>query len=225
MPNDTSTLNGSLQELGETMAVNLVTKGVTNASASDGLTTLAGKILNIQSGTTREYLTSIAPFSYNSSYINVTQSNDYWYFVASQTATGINRAVQIPNIPSVDFDINTIVTLSFTVPVLPTTTGQFGMSLLNASGTTMYNPMYYRKSTYKWGTNTGDVAQQIAVGDVVSFRVTGTSFDILVNNTVVATRTVTSTLVNTGSFKICFYSAGTSYSSYIKDVRYTIEEN
>lgn len=49
MANDTSTLNGSLQQLGETMATNLTTKGVT-ASASDGLTTLAGKILNIPSG-------------------------------------------------------------------------------------------------------------------------------------------------------------------------------
>ena len=47
--NDTSTLNGALQELGETMAANLEAKGVT-ASASDGLTTLAGKILTIPAG-------------------------------------------------------------------------------------------------------------------------------------------------------------------------------
>ena len=45
--NDTSTLNGALAELGETMANNLEAKGVT-ASASDGLTTLANKILTIQ---------------------------------------------------------------------------------------------------------------------------------------------------------------------------------
>lgn len=49
MVNDTLTLNGALQELGETMASNLVTQGV-QASASDGLTTLAGKILDIQTG-------------------------------------------------------------------------------------------------------------------------------------------------------------------------------
>lgn len=50
MANDTTTLNGSLQQLGETMATNLTAKGVT-ANASDGLTTLAGKIANIsQSG-------------------------------------------------------------------------------------------------------------------------------------------------------------------------------
>ena len=49
MTNDVNTLNGALQELGETMASNLQAKGVT-ASASDGLTTLAGKILTIPSG-------------------------------------------------------------------------------------------------------------------------------------------------------------------------------
>ena len=48
MVNDTTTLNGSLAELGETLADNLTTKGVT-ASPNDGLTTLAGKILNISS--------------------------------------------------------------------------------------------------------------------------------------------------------------------------------
>lgn len=49
MTNDTSTLNGALQELGETMAANLTAKGVTS-SASEGLTTLAGKILTIPAG-------------------------------------------------------------------------------------------------------------------------------------------------------------------------------
>lgn len=49
MTNDTTTLNGALQELGETMAANLTQQGVTS-SASEGLTTLAGKILDIQTG-------------------------------------------------------------------------------------------------------------------------------------------------------------------------------
>ena len=48
--NDTTTLNGALSELGETMAANITTKGV-SASASDGLTTLAGKILQISGDT------------------------------------------------------------------------------------------------------------------------------------------------------------------------------
>ena len=50
MVNDTSTLNGALSELGETLATNITTKGV-SASASDGLTTLAGKILQISGDT------------------------------------------------------------------------------------------------------------------------------------------------------------------------------
>ena len=42
-------MNGALQELGETLASNLEAKGV-SASASDGLTTLANKVLDIQTG-------------------------------------------------------------------------------------------------------------------------------------------------------------------------------
>ena len=49
MTNDTNTLDGALIELGETMADNLTAQGVT-ASASDGLTTLSGKILDISGG-------------------------------------------------------------------------------------------------------------------------------------------------------------------------------
>lgn len=49
MVNDTTTLNGSLQQLGETLATNITSKGV-SASADDGLTTLASKILQIQTG-------------------------------------------------------------------------------------------------------------------------------------------------------------------------------
>ena len=49
MVNDITTLNGSLSQLGETLASNITQKGVT-ASASDGLTTLANKVLDIQTG-------------------------------------------------------------------------------------------------------------------------------------------------------------------------------
>ena len=49
MVNDTTTLNGALAELGETLATNISAKGV-SASASDGLTTLAGKINQIYTG-------------------------------------------------------------------------------------------------------------------------------------------------------------------------------
>lgn len=49
MVNDITTLNGSLMELGETLATNITAKGV-SASASDGLTTLANKVLQISGG-------------------------------------------------------------------------------------------------------------------------------------------------------------------------------
>lgn len=48
MTNDISTLNGALNELGETLADNLSQMGVDDAVASDGLTTLANKILDIE---------------------------------------------------------------------------------------------------------------------------------------------------------------------------------
>ena len=50
MVNDITTLNGSLMELGETLATNITAKGV-SASASDGLTTLANKVLQISGDT------------------------------------------------------------------------------------------------------------------------------------------------------------------------------
>jgi hypothetical protein len=53
--NDTTTLNGALTELGEIIADNLITMGVTDVDANDGLTTLARKILDIeQSGSEQE---------------------------------------------------------------------------------------------------------------------------------------------------------------------------
>ena len=74
MTNDTTTLNGALQELGETMAANLTSQGVT-ASASDGLTTLAGKILQI----------TPTPPTFDG--ITLTSDKDILSYVDSQSAT------------------------------------------------------------------------------------------------------------------------------------------
>ena len=49
MTNNTNTLNGSLMELGELLATNITSKGV-SASPSDGLTTLVGKVSQISTG-------------------------------------------------------------------------------------------------------------------------------------------------------------------------------
>ena len=62
MVNDTTTLNGSLMELGETMASNLTAKGV-SASANEGLTTLANKINQIYTGECY-FLDSLDPADY-----------------------------------------------------------------------------------------------------------------------------------------------------------------
>lgn len=45
---ENNTLDEALKNLGELMATNLSTMGVPNANASDGLTTLAGKILDVE---------------------------------------------------------------------------------------------------------------------------------------------------------------------------------
>lgn len=45
---DKNTLNGALMELGKAMAGNLEAMGVTDASPDDGLTTLAGRILDVE---------------------------------------------------------------------------------------------------------------------------------------------------------------------------------
>ena len=62
MTNDTTTLNGALMELGETLATNLTAKGVT-ASANDGLTTLANKITQIPTGECY-FLDTLTPSDY-----------------------------------------------------------------------------------------------------------------------------------------------------------------
>ena len=65
--NDTTTLNGALRELGETMAANLTTQGVPS-TYDEGLTTLAGKILDIQGGGGTRTLTLTADKSILSYY-------------------------------------------------------------------------------------------------------------------------------------------------------------
>jgi len=72
MPNDTTTLNGALRQLGETMAANLTTQGVPS-TYDEGLTTLAGKILDIQGGGVRT--------------LTLTSDKDILSYVDSESAT------------------------------------------------------------------------------------------------------------------------------------------
>lgn len=96
MSNDTNTLTGALLELGEKMANNLQTQGVT-ASASDGLSTLADKILDIQGGggvscynvsfTSNTWDYTDYDFSVNSHYTNLEVYLEYQYQAYSGTVT------------------------------------------------------------------------------------------------------------------------------------------
>lgn len=81
MVNDTTTLNGALSQLGETMAANITTKGVT-ASASDGLTTLAGKILQISGGGSTTLFEDTCSTDNTSQY---TECFDYWELTSNPT--------------------------------------------------------------------------------------------------------------------------------------------
>lgn len=90
MVNDTSTLNGALTELGEKMATNLATKGVT-ANASDGLTTLAGKILSIQTGSGGGGVTNVVQGAFTTDSTRNTTQN----ITISYSGTGYPIAVMI----------------------------------------------------------------------------------------------------------------------------------
>lgn len=75
MTNDTSTLNGALSQLGETMASNLTAKGVT-ASASDGLTTLASKVNDISTLPGENWLI----YTYQNEHTEPSSTYDPWGF-------------------------------------------------------------------------------------------------------------------------------------------------
>ncbi len=80
MTNDKTTLNGSLDELGEIIANNLVTMGINDADPSDGLTTLAGKILNIETADNVNISTTITS--------NISIPSTQYYIDDTLTVTG-----------------------------------------------------------------------------------------------------------------------------------------
>lgn len=71
MTNNTDTLNGALQELGETMARNLSTMGVTS-TYDEGLSTLASKILTIHLETSLSSDTNVLSYADSSSAVLTT---------------------------------------------------------------------------------------------------------------------------------------------------------
>lgn len=95
MTNDTTTLNGALAELGELMASNLVTKGVSNADASDGLTTLANKILLVSGGGSGVSLTIDVDLALSSNSISYGQSVN---LIATLTASYDGASVDLSGV-------------------------------------------------------------------------------------------------------------------------------
>ena len=93
MTNDTNTLNGALQELGELIAANLVSMGVVDADASDGLTTLSQKILDITPTLTGVELTT--SISCNS---NVQSVTSYQNIILDGTLTASYDDTQNTNV-------------------------------------------------------------------------------------------------------------------------------
>ena len=177
MTNDTTTLNGALSELGETLASNITAKGV-SASASDGLTTLANKVLQITGGGGSTTLFEDACSTDNTS--QYTECYDYWeltnnpqFTITFNTdhytishSTGDFMGVCLPNLTtSVDNYV-------FTADVLAVGTntdygGGIGMvkKVNNGTGQGMVQPnsaTSNHKHTYLTNTaNSGSVVSQV----------------------------------------------------------------
>lgn len=92
MTNDTTTLNGALQELGELMSTNLNMRGVT-ASASDGLTTLANKINDI-GVYLNDDATTDKSMNYSHGGTTITHDNNGYVI----TSTGNNTVIFLSNV-------------------------------------------------------------------------------------------------------------------------------
>ena len=107
---DTNTLNGSLEQLGITLATNLTAKNVT-ASASDGLTTLAGKITSIPSW---DYYDSQTVdknrYTVTSQTANLTYTNDGFTAIGTANDVAIveNNTLTLPSQYILKFDVTNI---------------------------------------------------------------------------------------------------------------------
>lgn len=134
MTNDINTLNGALQELGETLADNLVAMGVTDAEASDGLTTLAGKVLDITPALTGIELSTNLSCDSSIDIIDIDETTDIIgvltasYDDTSQSNVDLTGFLQGANIKIYEDDtlIDTVTTNNkgeYTSTYLPSKTG------------------------------------------------------------------------------------------------------
>lgn len=196
MPNDTTTLNGALSQLGETMATNLTAKGVT-ANASDGLTTLAGKIANIsQSGgggatnlvqgtfttgssgntnasvslsyTGSGYPIFVAVWIDGGAYNNGTGGNTDWY-------NGVNR-----------YDVGFVTVSKARTTTTPTygTSGadNYGIICYIYKNSTSNSKSYSRSSSMTANTYTSSSTSAAASNNMIRFKGNGTTLSYYVGN-------------------------------------------
>ena len=233
MVNDTTTLNGALSELGETMATNITAKGV-SASASDGLTTLAGKILQISGGggggttlfeddcdssTGLSSYGQIIPISSSTttSYLEYNSTQNAYYVHAN----GDWGVIPITVLNGAD---DYKITGEFkTAGSSNTYQGGFGFRAQNTT-----DNIIFRMYGSSCNSVINDSSQQ-SIGSVSAnskwykFEVTKEGQDFEVTVTDVDTGTVIGTQSRTVSFDTYYVGfmtvAGTSYGSYVRNVK------
>lgn len=169
MTNNTTTLNGALQELGETLATNLNNKGV-SASASDGLTTLANKVNQIYTGEcyfidsldTSDYLlrdTTTATVSVEENAIKIANSTTS----NKSIFCSLNRGPIMGNWKAT-YEIKTNDSITLYGRISETRTGNTGQ----ISGTV--NTQTFKK--IEWTVNNGSMSITInenALGDTITY--------------------------------------------------------
>lgn len=190
MVNDTTTLNGSLQQLGENLATNITSKGVT-ASADDGLTTLASKILQIQTGggasniVQGSFTTGSTGGSVGTLNLNYT-GNGYPIVVLIYVKDGMYNSDSTWYQTIAQYDIGVVVMIKANTNTTPTYTS----SGVNNYGTVSY---VYKSSTSsatsygRSGSNTINVyttsSNNASSGNsVVRFKGNGTTLSYYVGN-------------------------------------------
>ena len=191
-------------ELGETMADNLVAKGVT-ASASDGLTTLAGKILDIQTGGSCYHieLNESAYTTTGSLTVTATLQNQYQPY-ANQTVTFTGGTSTV----TATTDSNGVATATVTFSASGTLTASYS-NVSDTATVTVQTGIFFEDDfssatlNSNWKTHGASPTTTISNGQLTMYKsssgVGGIYYDTLV----------------TGDYKITIDVVTSNYNSYL----------
>lgn len=235
MVNDTTTLNGALSELGETMAANITTKGVT-ASASDGLTTLAGKILQISGDTPTPTPTTLFEDDCDSSSglssygqivpISSSTTTSYLEYNSTQNAYYVHANGDWGVIPITVLNGADDYKITGEFKTAGSSNTYQGGFLFRAENSTNY--IVFRMYGSYCNSTINDSNQQ-SIGNVSAnskwyqFEVTKEGQDFEITVTDVDTGTTVGTLSRSTSFDTYYVGfmtvAGQSYGSYVRNVK------